>query len=260
MKTAVKVVGIAILAIAVLAIVVVLSLDSAIRKGIETVGSHSLGVDVRLKRAHLSIMKGRLTISGLEISNPEGFKTDTLFKVEQAGIAVRPRSLFKDEIAIKGIVLKTPSITVEQSASGTNMSKVLENIEGPGKKEPEPAEGKAEKTYRIGVIRVKDASVTFSSFMTAKAPVTVPLPDIEMKDISSDDGTGLALAQVIQQVFQEMMKTALTEGKGIISSDMMKGITGDLGDLVPGLTGEGLEQSEGVVEKTKGTLRGLFGR
>ncbi len=259
MKTAVKIVGIAILAIAVLAIVVVLSLDSAIRKGIETVGSHSLGVDVRLARAHLSIMKGRLTISGLEISNPEGFKTDTLFKVQQAGIAVRPRSLFKDEIAIKGIVLKAPSITIEQSASGTNMSKVLENIEGPGKKEPEPAEGKAEKTYRIGVIRVKDASVTFSSFMTA-APVTVPLPDIEMKDISGDDGTGLALAQVIQQVFQEMMKTALTEGKGIISSDMMKGITGDLGGLVPGLTGDALEQSESVVEKTKGTLRGLFGR
>ncbi len=256
MKAPLKITGIALLAVIVLVLIAFFSLDSLIEKGVETVGSRSLGVEVKLKRAHLSILKRRLTISGLEISNPEGFKTDSLFKVERASMAVRPLSLFKVEIAVEAIVLNSPSLTIEQSASGTNLSKVLGNIEDSEPKQGGADDAGPEKTYRIKLLRLKDAKVTFSSFLTAKAPATVPLPDIEMKNISSEDGTGLVLAQVIKQVLVKMVRTGVAEGGGIVPTDMMQGITGDLRDVVPGLAGD----TGGIVEKAKGALRGLLGR
>lgn len=258
MRSFIKKVRRAILAILALALVVAFSLDYVIQKGVETAGSRSLGVDVRLTWAHLSMIKGRLTIFGMEISNPDGFKTDSLFKVKRASVAVQPRSLFEKEVDIEGIVLRSPTLAVEQSISGTNISKIFEDTDSPGPGDSEPGGGKAEKTYRIEVLRIKDASVVFSTFLTAKAPVTVSLPDIEMKDISSDDGTGLILAQVIRRVLVRMIRPAMTESKGAIPREMMKDIRKNLPGFAPSLMDDALERSKDIVEKAKEALKELF--
>lgn len=260
MKTAIKLIGIAVLAIVVLAVILVLSLDSLIRKGVEAAGSHALGVEVKLKRAHLSILRGRLTFSGFEIANPEGFKADKLFEADRIAVAVRPADLLQDELTVEDIVLEGPAVTIEHSTTGINLSKILENIDTGEPKAEEPAEEEEEKTYRIKMLRISGAKVTFSSFLTAKEPVTAPLPDIEMKDISNKDGTGLLLAEVIGQVLVKMSQTAITEGEGIIPADMMKEITGELRGLGSELTGEAVDQTKGIMEKATGAIKGLFGR
>jgi hypothetical protein len=84
----------------------------------------------------------------------------------------------------------------------------------------------------------------------------VPLPPVEMNDISSADGTGLVLAQVIRQVLTKMLATALTEGKGIIPTDTMQEISGNLSGLASGVPGE----TKGILEKTTGAIKGLFGK
>jgi len=266
MKKTIKTVVAGILAIVVLAVIVVFSLDSLIRKGVETAASSSLGVDVKLKRAHLSLLRGRLILSGLRIGNPEGFKSESLFEAGHIAIAVRPAALLGDEVTIDTIILAGPAVTIEQSSTGTNLSKILENIdrgepEAPGPSEPsEPTGPEKEKTYRIGVLRIAGAKVTFSSFLTAKAPVTVPLPDIVMKDISSADGGGVAAAQVIRQVLVRLLRAAVTEGGGIIPAETMQEITGNLRGLLPGLRDEAAEQTKGFMEKATGAIRELFGR
>ena len=251
MKTPIKIIGIVILAVIALAVVLVLFLDSLIRSGVEKGGSYALGVDVELEGAHLSILKGRLALSGLRISNPEGFKGDTLFEAGKIAVDVRPGALMEDEITIDSIILEGPSLMIEQSAGATNLSQLLEGIGSEGTQAPKPKEG--EKTFLIETLRIDEAKVTFASFATANAPVTVPLPPIEMKDISSEDGTGLTLAQLAEQIFAKILRTSLTEGKGLIPGDMMKEITGSLRDVVPGLT-------QGLMEQTKDVIKGLFGK
>jgi hypothetical protein len=258
MKPFLKKIRNAIVAILILVLALALSMDFVIRKGIETAAGRSLGVDVGLKYAHLSLTRGRLTIFGMEISNPDRFKTDSLFKVGRASVAVEPRSLFAEEIDIESIVLRSPALTIEQSITGTNISKIFENLDGPAG--ADPAEGEPEKKYRIDSLRITDASVTFSTLLTAKAPVTVPLPDIEMKDMTSDDGTGLILAQVIRRALTGMIRPAMAEGKGIIPGEIVKDIRKSSRDLAPSLTDDALEQSKEVVEKAKEKLKGLFGK
>ncbi len=131
MKSFLKKIRNAIVAILILALALALSMDFVIRKGIEAAAGRSLGVDVGLKYAHLSLTRGRLTIFGMKISNPDGFKTGSLFKAGRASVAVKPRSLFAEEIDIESIVLKSPALTIEQSISGTNISKIFENLDAP---------------------------------------------------------------------------------------------------------------------------------
>ena len=259
MKKMLKRVGIVMAAIIALAIALVFFLDMMIRKGVETVGSHSLGVETELNRAHLSVLRSRLTLSGLRIANPEDFKTDTLFSVERASVSVRPAALFSDEIIIEDITLKEPIVTIEQSAGGSNLSELFKKLDALAAKETEPGQKKA-KTYRIKKLRIIGAKARFSSYLTAKVPITVPLPDIEMNDISSDDGSVLVLAHVVKAVLMRVMGVAVTEGAGTVPLDMMKGISGSLKGLVPGIAGEGTEQTNGVMEKATGAIRGLFRR
>lgn len=255
MNKMLKRLGIAAVVIIALAIVLVFSLDAMIRKGVEAVGSHSLGVETELKGAHLSMLRSRLTLSGLRIANPEDFKTDTVFSVERARVAVRPRALLQDEITIDDITLKDPVVTIEQSPGGSNISELFERLDALAAKETGSTETEA-KTYRIKKLRIIGAKARFSSYLTAKVPVTVPLPDIEMNDISSSDGSGLTLAHVVKAVLTRMMGVAVTEGAGTVPADMMKGITGSLPGIAEGAAGE----TKGVMEKASGAIKGLLGR
>jgi hypothetical protein len=253
MNKLLKRLGIAFEAIIIFLVAVVLCLDFMIHKGVETAGSHSLGVETELKRAHLSIPRRRLTLSGLRIANPEGTKTDTLFSVERSSVSVRPSALLDDEVTIEDITLTNPIVTIEQTPGGSNLAEFFERLDSLAAKETEPGQKEA-TTYRIKKLRIIGAKARFSSYLTAKVPVTVPLPDIEMNDISSDGGEGLVLAHVVKVVLTRIMGVAVAEGAGTVPSDMMKGIKGSLKDVAPGIA------EEGTLEKAKGVIRGLFGR
>jgi uncharacterized protein involved in outer membrane biogenesis len=265
MKTVLAIVGIAAVIGIVIIAVVLVSLGSIIERGVETAGSASLGTDVALSDADLSLLGGRVSLAGLEIANPTGFTTDHLFRFGKAQVAVKPVSLMQDEIFIDHIILDSPSLVVEQSTTGTNMSVVLGNIKRkvPVKEEPEgekpPAkEPKKQKTFRIGELRITDAQVTFASFLTKGSPMTVSLPEIKMEDISNADGSGMRLGQVIQEVLVKMMETALTEGKGDIPIDVLNDVRGDLGALAPELSGSMSDTAQEMLEKTTDSLKGLF--
>ena len=255
MKAGPKVLVAIALGIIILLVLTMVFVDVLIRRGIESAGSHSLGTEVELSRVNLSLLRGRLALSDLQISNPEGFKADRLFRVASAKAAVRPSALFQDELTIETIVLESPSLAIEQSARGTNVSVLLANIEGEEKKGGEEAR---QKLYRIKMLRITGAKVTFSSFVTMKAPVTVPLPDIQIENLSNDDGTGLILAQVIRRVLVGMLQTAMTQGKGIIPAEAISDLRGDLGRFVPEPAGEALDRTKGALEKAGEGLKGLF--
>lgn len=254
MKTALKLIAMAVVVVLALVAVAILSLDSLIERGVETAGSYALGVDVTLDGAHLSIPRKSLSLTGFRIANPEGFKSADLFKAERISVALQPKTLLDDEIIIDSIIIEGPSVTVEQSVGGTNLSKLMEKIDAIA-----GADEKPDKAYRIGLLRITDAEVTFSSFLPGTPAVVVPLTTIEMKDISSEDGTGIALAEVIRQVLVKILQTSLAEGEGVIPGALMKEINGGLRGVVPGLTEELLEQAQGVVEKAAEAIRGLFG-
>lgn len=265
MKTVLTIVAVAAVIVTIIIAVIIISLGSIIEKGIETAGSASLGTEVALSDADLSLLAGRVSLDDLRIANPTGFKTDHLFRLGKAQVTVKPTALLQDEVVVEHIILDSPSLIIERSISGTNMSVVLGNIKRttipkkePETEEPEPEEPEKQKTFRIKLLHITGAEVTFASFMTAGKPITIPLPEIKRENISNADGTGMELAQVVEEVLVEMMQTGLAEGKGVVPIDVLNDVRGDLGALAPELAGTVTDQAEELLEKTTGALRGLF--
>src|SRR5712671_845570 len=80
-----------------------LFLDTAIKKGIETVGPKITKTDVRLNSVTLSLLSGSGKIKGFVLGNPQGFKTPAAISVGIANLTIEPRSLLDDKVVIHDI-------------------------------------------------------------------------------------------------------------------------------------------------------------
>jgi hypothetical protein len=67
-----------------------LSLNGAIKKGVETFGPQIAKVPVKLDGVSLSLFSGSGAIKGLVVGNPEGYKTDHAMSVGMASVSVAP--------------------------------------------------------------------------------------------------------------------------------------------------------------------------
>jgi hypothetical protein len=58
-------------------------LDSAVKKGVETLGPKMTKVDVKLDSVSISLLSGSGKIKGLVVGNPEGYKTPHAIRERQ---------------------------------------------------------------------------------------------------------------------------------------------------------------------------------
>src|SRR3569833_709402 len=65
-------------------------LDSAVKQGVETIGTKMAKVDVKLDGVHLSILSGSGKIKGLVIGNPEPYKTSKTISDDTTALELKP--------------------------------------------------------------------------------------------------------------------------------------------------------------------------
>ena len=109
----VKIIGIIVIVLIVALVVAVLSAGRIIKSSIQEIGGLVTKCDINIDDIDLSLLKGKLTIENLVVGNPEGFKTDSAFKLGKVYVDLVPSSLFKDRIIINDIQVIGPEITYE---------------------------------------------------------------------------------------------------------------------------------------------------
>lgn len=230
------------------------SLNSIIKKGVETIGPKAMGTTVKLKDANISLFSGKGTLKGLFIGNPQGFKTESAFKLGEIRIALDVKSVFSDKIVVDEIFIDSPDITYEKGGSGDNIKALLNNINkfagtsgGAAQKETaEKTEAQGTK-IQINRLSINNGKVNMSMTALGGEKITLDLPDIQMKDIGKDkDGT--TLAKAMEQVFAVLNKNI---GSAVTGS--LQDIKGTLEKTVEKTVGESVG---GTVDK----LKGIFGK
>src|SRR5436190_19468882 len=88
-------------------------LDSAIKRGVETIGPKVTKVDVKLNSVNLILLSGSGKLSGFLIGNPEGFKTPSAISVGSTSLALDPGALLSDKVGVKSIEVQSPVITFD---------------------------------------------------------------------------------------------------------------------------------------------------
>jgi hypothetical protein len=104
-------------------------LDNMIRQQIETAATRSLGTQVSVGKVETDLKNGTLTISGITVANPTGFRNPNAFTLGgiQAAVDYGTRE-------IRRVVVERPEIVIEEIDGETNVAVLLANAE----QDPEP--------------------------------------------------------------------------------------------------------------------------
>jgi len=241
------------LVVLVIVVVVAISLflDSAIKKGVETIGPQIAKVDIKLHSVSLSLLSGSAKIKGLVVGNPEGYETPNAISVGSASVSVIPGSLFSDKIIVKSIRVEAPEITYEGGlVGGNNLNKILENVnaamDGDAGKETPPDEGgKPSKKLQVDELLITGAQVKVSLKGTGGFAAPVPLPDIRFTNLGQGPD-GITPAELTQKVIAEVTADAVKAAAGAVT---------DIGKGALESAGKGATES---VEKTTKSITDIF--
>jgi len=138
--------------------------------------------------------------------------------------------MFSGKIIIRNITVVSPDIIYEQTLSGNNFGKVMENLktaqaEEVREEKENAASGKKDgRKVEIAKISIRDGMINVS--MPGMGAVPIPLPPVQMTDIGRE-GEGASVEEAVNLVF-----SAIFDGvtKAVLSSgDYIRGGIKDLG-------------------------------
>jgi len=231
-------------------------LDSAVKRGVETIGPKLTKVTVTLDGVHISLLSGSGKLKGLLVGNPDPYKSPQSISLGTATLELKPGSLLSDKLIIKTINLEAPEITFEGGLSGNNLSKILDNLNeatsgsgGTNVAGATPKEQKkADKKLEVDDFAITDAKVSILLSGVNSKPVTVPIPTIHLTNLGTGP-EGITVTELTKQVLTEIEKAAV---KAAASS------AGDIGKAAENLT-KGLgKNSGGAVSNVTQGIGNLF--
>jgi hypothetical protein len=206
-----------------------LSLNSLVKKAVETVGPKITRTDVKLASAVLLPLSGSGSLNGLVIGNPEGFGKSYAIKVGSISISVDRDSLFSDTIIINEILIKKTSITLEGTLQGNNLGKLMQNIKSydSGSKPSSEKKQTSSSPSSSRKFLVKRVLVTGTELNVAASALgqsvsqSLPLGDLHLENLGSD-GSGISAAAISQQILTPLINSAIRQGLTILSKQGLK--------------------------------------
>lgn len=163
------------------------NIDGLIKNSITDYGSAMTQAKVSVDAVKIAPVDGKGTISNLVIGNPAGFKTAHAIKVRQIDVDIDIASVTRDVVVIRRIAIDAPDVIYEKGETLTNFDAIQKNIArylGPDN----GAKDDQGKKLIVEELTIRNAKTQASAaFMNGKT-VSVPLPDITMKNIGKAKG------------------------------------------------------------------------
>ncbi|PIR37593.1 MAG: hypothetical protein COV35_08845 [Alphaproteobacteria bacterium CG11_big_fil_rev_8_21_14_0_20_39_49] len=217
------------------------SLNDVVKKGIETVGSDVLGVQVTVSNVDISLKDGSAEITGLNIKNPSGYKSDNAFSLGMVRLAIEPSSITTGVIRIKDISIVSPKINYEFVGGKSNIGTIKNNIsDGKDMSSGSQKDGGGRsrgnsKSFVIDNILFTDGTV--NSYI-GQLEKNINLPEISIQNIGTKENPASAkqvativISQIANSVAKNTDLNSLGEdlkGAGNALKDKVKDIGGGL--------------------------------
>lgn len=248
--------GVVVVLVIGLVIFLTLSLDSLVKKGVETVGPQITKTQMTLEKAAISLISGSGALHNFVVGNPEGYKTAAAIKVGEASVGVSPSSVLSDKIHVTHVRVVGPEITFEGSLGAkNNLSKIMENVEaatggGEAGSKDKPASAPAEggKKLQVDDFLISGAKVNVTLTALGGRTLTVSIPDIHFTNLGSGpegitagELTKMVLNGINKETFKAVEKAVADVGKQAVGAfnDLTKGGTNSLNDAAQTLKGVG---------------------
>lgn len=222
-------------------------LNDLVKGGVETVGPQLTRGEMRLAKANLSPFSGRAQLTGLFVGNPEGWKTESAIRVSDVTVVLDVKSALSDVVVIESIHIAAPEITYEGGLAGSNIGKILENIEsiaGGSEKASSSAPGSTKK-FKVKDIQIQGAKVHLGAAGLGGKTLTLPLADLRLQNIGTD-GTGVTAAQLGRDILKPLL-ASVTKAAGEAATN----VGGQLKDAAKGSTEQIDKAAKGIKDLFK---------
>jgi uncharacterized protein involved in outer membrane biogenesis len=251
MKKIIMWAGLGIIVLGVVALVVVFfTLDSIVKKGVETLGPDITRVEVRLGSAKISPIGGSGELANLFVGNPNGYKTASAIETRGVKVSVKIGSVFSDTIVVDEVNIQAPQITLEGSLTGkNNLSAILDNVTAyggsgqPHKTGSDASAKKSQKKFIVKDLVINGGKITLSiSGLGQNFSEPVPLPTLHLHDIGTAQN-GVTADQLVTAILKPLLasttKAAADQVVNLGGKLKNLGKTGvdGLGNAVKGLKG-----------------------
>jgi hypothetical protein len=198
-------------------------LDSAVKRGVETVGPKLTKTDVKLDGVNISLISGSGNLKGLVVGNPDGYKTAHAISVGNASLALKPGTVFSDKLVITSINIQSPEITFEGSIKGLgfkdNLQQILDNVNGStGSKGTNVSvsnatpqeEKKANKKLEVDDFQITGAKLDARINGMEGKTLTLTLPTIQLTNLGTGPD-GITVAELTKKVIAAIKEAAEKE-------------------------------------------------
>jgi len=256
-------VGLLLLVAAIVAVLVMI--DPIAKTGLENAAGSALGVETRVDELSLSLLRGRLTINGLRVSNPQGFTSSHLMRSGRFRLELEPLSVFTRTVRLRRFELDGLDVNIEQTALGNNVSKIMDNLKRFGKTD-QKTQGPGKKV-RVDRILIRNVVAHFHLLpqLAASGTVTVTVPEIELTDVTSDSVQGVLVGELVSRLVPAILASIIEQSKGVVPAEFLTGLKGQLTGLTETLGEDAarLVKQAGQLDKalgkgTKEAVRGLL--
>ena len=130
------------------------------------------------------------------IGNPAGFRTAHAVKAGRIDVEIDIASIARDVVVIRRIAIHAPDVIYEKGDAMTNFDAIQKNIAN----YLGPADGKkGGKKLIVEELLIRDARAQASAAFMGGKTVSVPLPDITLKDLGKTRG-GISPGELGQEV------------------------------------------------------------
>ena len=235
-------------------VLVVLLINPIAKAAVERGGTYALGVGTKVDSMSIGLTSGDVKMVGLEVANPEGFKSEHLMKSGTFAVTVRVMSLFGQTVEVHEFTVDGLDMNIELVGLVANVTKIMDNLKklsstdpGPAKSKAPPSEGK-----KVSVTNITIRNVVARFYLGGKC-ITVKVPPIEMKNVTSDNATGVAMYELVARVVPAILAAVFDAAKGAVDlkflDDMngqLKGVADALGGKVGNLMGQTGKQFAGL--------------
>jgi len=246
----------------------VLFLDSIVKAGIGTAGSHVLGVPTRAGLVSVGLVSGKTSIGDLTVDNPQGYAPVKFLSLGAIEVEAPFSQLSGEKIVINRVELRDLTIELEKGADGKlNVEKIVDNLkkatgaDKPAEPAPEPPPGESKEAV-VKELRLERVTVNLRNMAGGKdGVVEVKLPDLVVRDLSSKGGVDVLASELSGVVIGSVMKSVIAANIQGLGADVLGGMQGAV-EGVGGVIGEGLRGAvdvgvKGAEEALKGIGKGL---
>lgn len=221
------------------------------KQSMEKIATNALGVPVKISRLDMSLQDKSITVSGIKISNPPGYKAKNAVEVGSVSVALKNISENVDLVHFASVDVRSTIVNLEVGNGSTN----LQDLQKTMAKKPKAQKIIKQPKVMLDRFHIDRSQLNPSVTLIGADLSPVKVPPVTLKGIGKKE-KGVLAKEAIIQVVQQYIGVASRQAE---KSGYLKGVSSAGIDNVKQEIDREIDSVKDTIDSFEKSVGGLFG-